>query len=181
MHPGKPPKQPENFPNVIKSFQNEETIFFYSNSQGTSSSTTSYGWRVSNQGTPRVSWHWPGRPSATRASRLGSGREAEGQSPGRLASQPKPGPPAQRSPRMAKLPFHRMRMWFTTLVALGVLGLLVWRHVHGGVPVHHVPRRGDLPASPAGGMGSSCPSSPGSCRGARSAGSWWMLRKRTGP
>jgi hypothetical protein len=30
-------------------------------------------------------------------------------------------------------------------VTLAVWGLLAWRHFHGGVPVHHVLRRGDLP------------------------------------
>ena len=41
--------------------------------------------------------------------------------------------------------FARMRVRFSALVTLGIWGLLAWRHFHGGVPVHHVLHRGDLP------------------------------------
>lgn len=46
---------------------------------------------------------------------------------------------------MLPLQFARLRRWVTTLSALAILALLTWKHTHGGVPVHHLLRRGDLP------------------------------------
>jgi hypothetical protein len=41
--------------------------------------------------------------------------------------------------------FPRFRARLVLGTTLAVWALLAWRHVHGGVPVHHVLRRGDLP------------------------------------
>ena len=40
----------------------------------------------------------------------------------------------------------RTRRYLTVLVTLAVLGLLLWEHVHGGIAIHHVLNRPDLPA-----------------------------------
>lgn len=41
--------------------------------------------------------------------------------------------------------FRRLRVGLVLLLFLGTAGLLFWRWSHGGIPVHHVLRRGELP------------------------------------
>ena len=40
----------------------------------------------------------------------------------------------------------QLRLGFTALVALATLAHLVWQHVSGGVPSHHLLHRSDMPA-----------------------------------
>lgn len=46
---------------------------------------------------------------------------------------------------MNEIQFVRMRRRFSAAVTFGIWGLLGWKHFHGGVPVHHLLHRGDLP------------------------------------
>jgi len=41
--------------------------------------------------------------------------------------------------------YRRLRVGLVLLLFLGTAGLLLWRWSHGGIPVHHVLRRGELP------------------------------------
>lgn len=42
--------------------------------------------------------------------------------------------------------FYRARIYFTTLVLLGISSLLAWSYYHGGVPSHHLLANKDLPS-----------------------------------
>lgn len=39
----------------------------------------------------------------------------------------------------------KIRLYFTVIVTIAIWSLLAWNHYHGGVPVHHVLARKDLP------------------------------------
>jgi hypothetical protein len=39
----------------------------------------------------------------------------------------------------------KTRIYFTCIVTIGIWSLLIWSHYHGGVPVHHLLARQDLP------------------------------------
>ncbi|MCH6233379.1 hypothetical protein [Cognataquiflexum rubidum] len=41
--------------------------------------------------------------------------------------------------------FLKTRLYFSAVVTLGILSLLLWNHFNGGVPSHHILAREDLP------------------------------------
>ena len=42
--------------------------------------------------------------------------------------------------------FYKVRIYFTTLVLIGIWSLLAWSYFHGGVPNHHILANKDLPS-----------------------------------
>jgi len=46
---------------------------------------------------------------------------------------------------MTKKMFFKRRLYFTGIVTVGIWLLLIWDHLHGGVPSHHIMQRADLP------------------------------------
>ena len=40
----------------------------------------------------------------------------------------------------------KTRLYFTGIVIIAIWSLLTWNHYHGGVPIHHILQRNDLPA-----------------------------------
>ncbi|WP_345049184.1 hypothetical protein [Hymenobacter glaciei] len=42
--------------------------------------------------------------------------------------------------------FYKVRIYFTTLVLIGIWALLAWSYFHGGVPSHHILADKDLPS-----------------------------------
>jgi hypothetical protein len=47
---------------------------------------------------------------------------------------------------MNKKTLFNFRLYFTGVVTLSIWTLLLWTHYHGGVPIHHILQRADLPA-----------------------------------
>lgn len=47
---------------------------------------------------------------------------------------------------MTNLTMPRSRIYFTALALLGELIVLLWEHFHGGIKLHHILHRADLPA-----------------------------------
>jgi len=41
--------------------------------------------------------------------------------------------------------FFKVRLYFTGIITVGIWGLLIWNHYHGGVPSHHILNRENLP------------------------------------
>ena len=46
---------------------------------------------------------------------------------------------------MTKQPIDRLRVGATFVITIAIWGLLAWRHVHEGVPAHHLLHNPDLP------------------------------------
>jgi hypothetical protein len=46
---------------------------------------------------------------------------------------------------MANIPFQRLRVGLTLFVSLAIWSLLAWRHLHDGVPAHHLFHDPELP------------------------------------
>lgn len=47
---------------------------------------------------------------------------------------------------MTKKTFIKRRLYFTLIVTIGIWSQLLWDHLHGGVPNHHILHQEDLPA-----------------------------------
>ena len=46
---------------------------------------------------------------------------------------------------MTEQTFFRRSLYFTGIITVGIWSLLLWSHYHGGVTVHHILHREDLP------------------------------------
>ena len=46
---------------------------------------------------------------------------------------------------MTDLNYFKIRLYFTGILTIAIWSLLAWNHYHGGVPVHHLLARKDMP------------------------------------
>jgi uncharacterized membrane protein YeaQ/YmgE (transglycosylase-associated protein family) len=46
---------------------------------------------------------------------------------------------------MNEIRFFRIRVYFTSIIAISIWALLIWNHYHGGVPSHHILNDKNLP------------------------------------
>jgi len=47
---------------------------------------------------------------------------------------------------MIKKTLIKIRIYFTSIITIGIWSVLLWNHYHGGVPSHHIMNQGNLPA-----------------------------------
>jgi hypothetical protein len=47
---------------------------------------------------------------------------------------------------MSEKLFFKIRLYFTGIVSIAIWSLLTWDYYHGGVPIHHILHREDLPS-----------------------------------
>jgi hypothetical protein len=47
---------------------------------------------------------------------------------------------------MSEKLFFKIRLYFTGIITLAIWSLLTWDYYHGGVPIHHILHREDLPS-----------------------------------